>query len=91
MRSARDDRVAAWLASQPISGLFTTTLTQAEILYGLTLLPEGPRWDDLFAAAHRPRLCGLVHYRCGWVTANLQEPSQAVRKKDARQDQETDG
>jgi predicted nucleic acid-binding protein len=51
MRSAPDDRVTAWLASQPMSALFTTTLTQAEILYGLTLLPEGRRRDDLFAAA----------------------------------------
>ena len=51
MRAAPDDRAASWLASQPMSGLFTTTLTQAEILYGLTLLPQGRRRDDLFAAA----------------------------------------
>jgi predicted nucleic acid-binding protein len=29
----------------------TTTLTQAEIFYGLALLPEGRRRDDLTAAA----------------------------------------
>jgi predicted nucleic acid-binding protein len=34
-----------------MSGLFTTALTQAEILYGLRLLPPGRRRDDLFAAA----------------------------------------
>jgi toxin FitB len=51
MRPAPDQRAVAWLASQPMSGLFTTALTQAEILYGLTLLPPGRRRDDLFAAA----------------------------------------
>jgi len=51
MRSAPDDRVAAWLASQPALGLFTTALTQAEILYGLALLPAGRRRNDLLAAA----------------------------------------
>jgi predicted nucleic acid-binding protein len=51
MRPAPDDRVAGWLASQSASGLFTTTLTQAEILYGLSLLPPGRRRDELLAAA----------------------------------------
>jgi len=30
--------------------VFTTTLTQAEIFYRLTLLPEGRRRDNLLAA-----------------------------------------
>jgi predicted nucleic acid-binding protein len=51
MRPTPDPRVAAWLGSQPVSGLFTTALTQAEILYGLTLLPPGRRRGGLFAAA----------------------------------------
>src|SRR3546814_3596346 len=34
-----------------MAGVFTTTLTQAEIFYGLALLPEGRRRDDLLAAA----------------------------------------
>jgi hypothetical protein len=51
MRPAPDEWVAAWLAAQPISGLFTTALTQAEILYGLAPLPPGRRRDQLFAAA----------------------------------------
>ena len=51
MRGTPDPRVIVWLASQPIAGVFTTTLSQAEILYGLRLLSEGRRRDDLFAAA----------------------------------------
>jgi predicted nucleic acid-binding protein len=40
----------AWVAGQPTAGVFTTTLTQAEIFYGLALLPQGRRCDDLLAA-----------------------------------------
>jgi predicted nucleic acid-binding protein len=52
LRPAPDERVAAWLGSQPMSALFTTTITQAEILYGVALLPAGRRRDVLFAAVH---------------------------------------
>lgn len=51
MRMAPDPRVLAWLVRQPMAGLFTTTLTQAEIFYGLRLLPEGRRREELTAAA----------------------------------------
>ena len=51
MRAAPDPRVLAWLMRQPIAGLFTTTLTQAEIFYGLRLLPDGQRREGLIAAA----------------------------------------
>ena len=51
MRPAPEALVVAWLTSQAASGLFTTALTQAEVLYGLTLLPEGRRREELFAAA----------------------------------------
>lgn len=51
MRARPNARILDWLAAQPPAGLFTTTLTQAEIFYGLALLPEGRRRDDLIAAA----------------------------------------
>ncbi|MGU3330741.1 type II toxin-antitoxin system VapC family toxin [Methylobacterium mesophilicum] len=51
MRAKPTILVLKWFAAQPSAGLFTTTLTQAEIFYGLSLLPEGRRRDDLFAAA----------------------------------------
>lgn len=51
MRAELHPRVLAWLVRQPMAGLFTTTLTQAEIFYGLRLLPEGGRREDLVAAA----------------------------------------
>jgi predicted nucleic acid-binding protein len=51
MRAEPHPRVLAWLVRQPMAGLFTTTLTEAEIFYGLRLLPEGRRREDLVAAA----------------------------------------
>ncbi len=51
MRREPDARVMAWLGDQPIAGVFTTTLTQAEILCGLARLPDGRRRAELLAAA----------------------------------------
>ena len=51
MRRLPDPRVMTWIADQQTAGLFTTTLTQAEIFYGLELLPDGRRRDDLLTAA----------------------------------------
>lgn len=44
--------VVAWVRGQPASSLFTTTITQAEMLYGVTIVPAGKRRDDLLAAVH---------------------------------------
>jgi len=35
--------VPQWVAAQPITIFFTTSITQAEILYGIALLPPGKR------------------------------------------------
>jgi toxin FitB len=44
MRLEPDPTVVAWFSAQPSTGLFTTTITQAEILYGIELLaPVGRR------------------------------------------------
>ena len=51
MRREPDARVMAWMVDQPTAGVFTTTLTQAEIFYGLALLPEGRRREELLGAA----------------------------------------
>jgi toxin FitB len=44
--------VAAWVAGHADDTLFTTTISQAEILAGLTIMPEGRRRTALGAAAH---------------------------------------
>ena len=47
MRSGPDGAVLAWMSRQSMMTLFITTMTQADILYGLALLPEGRRRDLL--------------------------------------------
>ncbi|MDQ0395877.1 type II toxin-antitoxin system VapC family toxin [Labrys monachus] len=42
--------VLSWLAEQPPAAMFTTAVTEAEILYGLRLLADGRRRRDLEAA-----------------------------------------
>lgn len=42
--------VVAWLAAQPAAAVFTTAVTEAEILYGLALLPDGRRRQALETA-----------------------------------------
>ncbi len=42
--------VVDWLADQSPAAIFTTTVTEAEILYGLRLLPDGRRRRELEAA-----------------------------------------
>lgn len=42
--------VVAWVAAQPAAAVFTTAVTEAEILYGLALLPDGRRRQALETA-----------------------------------------
>ena len=50
MKASPSQQVLRWFASQPPLQLFTTTITQAEILYGLELLPKSKRRSALQAA-----------------------------------------
>jgi toxin FitB len=43
--------VAEWIAGQPVGLLFTTSISQAEILSGIAIMPESRRRSDLEAAA----------------------------------------
>lgn len=50
LRPMPDENVPAWMARQPVSQLFTTCVTEAEIRYGVARLPSGQRKTDLLAA-----------------------------------------
>lgn len=50
LRSAPDPRVMDWFAAQWRAALFTTTLTRAEILYGVGRMPDGSRKQALATA-----------------------------------------
>lgn len=51
MRPQPSPRVTAWIDQQADTEIFTTTITQAEIFYGLELKAPGKRRDQLLAAA----------------------------------------
>ena len=50
MKPAPAAEVLHWLAGQPAARIFTTSISQAEILYGLELLPRGKRRAALQSA-----------------------------------------
>ena len=41
MRDSPQQTVLTWFDAQPTSSLFVTTITEAEILTGIALLPDG--------------------------------------------------
>jgi toxin FitB len=46
-------RATAWLRSQPSDALFSTAVTEAEIFFGIALLPEGRRRRSLTSLAEQ--------------------------------------
>ena len=53
MREAPDPSVAAWLTGRDPDDLFTTSISEAEILLDIAILPDGRRKRDLQEAAER--------------------------------------
>jgi predicted nucleic acid-binding protein len=51
MRSKPSPRVVAWVATHPVTELYTTSITEAEIFYGIELLTKGKRREVLLVAA----------------------------------------
>jgi predicted nucleic acid-binding protein len=51
MKREPSPRVVAWIGQQPGSEVFTTTITEAEIYYGIELLAKGKRRAKLLEAA----------------------------------------
>jgi hypothetical protein len=53
IRPVPSRRVLDWLAAQQPSGLFTTAISEAELFYGLALLPAGKRRASLEESVRR--------------------------------------
>jgi hypothetical protein len=53
MRAVPNPTVMAWIAQQIPSEVFVTTITQAEMYYGLALLPMGKRRSDMERAVQQ--------------------------------------
>ncbi len=66
MRPAPAPQVLAWVDAQPARDLFITTIAQAEILFGLALLPAGRRKDALAAPAKHLLGAVFVHRTLGF-------------------------
>ena len=52
-KSDPDSTVLAWVAKQRRAELYTTTISEAELAFGLALLPKGRRRDALTQAVAR--------------------------------------
>ncbi len=50
MRPRPEPAVEAWLAARSASSLYVTTVTQAELFYGVAILPQGRRRARLHEA-----------------------------------------
>ena len=50
MRPKPDTHVLSWARTQSREEVFTTAINEAEMLYGLEILPRGKRRDELMAA-----------------------------------------
>ncbi len=53
MRAVPNPTVMAWIAQQIPSEVFVTTITQAEMYYGMALLPMGKRRSDMERAVQQ--------------------------------------
>jgi predicted nucleic acid-binding protein len=51
MRPLPSAAVESWMSRQPVAGIFIAAITEAELRYGLALLPESQRRKRLFAQA----------------------------------------
>lgn len=51
MRPKPSPRVVDWVSKQSTTEIFTTSITEAEIFYGIELLAKGRRREQLLAAA----------------------------------------
>jgi predicted nucleic acid-binding protein len=51
--AVRSTQVFAWLRAYPTGDVFTTTITLAEVLAGIAMLPQGKRKADLQRAAEK--------------------------------------
>lgn len=63
LRPQPSQNVLRWMQSEPISALFTTTITEAELLFGAALLPDGPRrqaLEDVIAQLLGTRFAGRI-------------------------------
>lgn len=63
MRDRPIAKVAAWVSAQPSASVYTTSITQAEVLHGIRVLPAGKRrnaLDEVAEAIFRDAFPGRI-------------------------------
>ena len=78
MRSAPASTVAAWIAERDAEELFLTAVSEAELLYGVAIMPAGRRRTMLEDSMTRWLDLGFVERFCR-STALLPEPMRRSR------------
>ena len=61
MRPAPDPAMASWIAERATSNLFLTAVTEAELRFGLAVLPPGRRRDGLATGLERMLRTGFAN------------------------------
>lgn len=86
MKSVPSSNVIEWIDQQQTSDLFITTITIAEISYGLSILPEGNRRNALEAAFNKVITHAFLHRILDFDTASAYAYGKimSIRKKMGR-------
>ena len=61
MRPAPHPAIASWVAEQPTSNVFLTAVTEAELRFGLAVVPPGKRRDGLRKGLERMMGTGFAN------------------------------
>lgn len=94
LRIAPSAKVLEWMRSEPIEALFTTTITEAELFYGVALLEVGRRRAALEAGIQRildERFAGrilpfdsMAAREFADITASRRRAGRRISEADAR-------
>jgi predicted nucleic acid-binding protein len=86
--------VLGWMALQPLSSIFTTAITQAEMLYGIQLMPRGGRRTALLAEVQKMLSEDFAHrilpfdssaaVSYGWIRASCSAMGRPISVEDAQ-------
>src|SRR5262249_54842661 len=86
MRQSADKKIVDWLAHQPRSSIWTTSVTIREIRFGLQILPVGKRRSLLIQAFERVLVDKIERRVAPFDTAAAQQAGDlmALRHKEGR-------
>ena len=93
MRPAPDPAVASWVAGLTTATLFLTAITEAELRFGLAVMPPGRRRDGLAAGLERMLRPGFANRILPFDSAAARAYSEiaAARRAAGRPISQSDG